>query len=118
MTMKVALYARIATQCPEKKGPLASQIEALRSRAREQRYEIAEDYLCCDNGCSGTLLARPQLDRLRRGAQAGAFDAVLIRSPDRLSRNGDHLITIIEEFERWGTPVLFLQQPLPEAIRA
>jgi len=117
--MKVALYARVAAQCQEKKGPMASQIEALRTHAREQRYEIAEDYLCCDNGVSGTLLARPQFDRLRRGARAGVFDAVLVRSPDRLSRNCAHLFVILEEFERLGTPVLFLEQPLlddPNAV--
>ena len=104
--MKVALYARVAAQCQEKNGPIASQINALRTHAKEQRYEIAEDYLCCDDGYSGMLLARPQLDRLRSGARAGAFDAILVRSCDRLSRNCAHLFDILDEFERLRTPVL------------
>ncbi len=109
--MKVALYARVSTQRQEKQGTIASQLEALRSHAIEHKYEVAENYVCSDNGYSGTLLARPELDRLRDGAQAGAFDAVLVLSPDRLSRKYAYLILILEEFERFGTPVIFLEQP-------
>ncbi len=109
--MKVALYARVSTQRQEKKGTIASQLEALHTYAQQQKYEVAEDYVCCDDGYSGTLLARPELDRLRDGAQAGAFDAILILSPDRLSRKYAYLILILEEFERFATPVIFLEQP-------
>jgi site-specific DNA recombinase len=109
--MKVALYARVSTQRQEKQGTIASQLEALRSHAIEHKFEVAENYVCSDDGYSGTLLARPELDRLRDGAQAGAFDAVLVLSPDRLSRKYAYLILILEEFERFGTPVIFLEQP-------
>ncbi len=109
--MKVALYARVSTKRQEKAGTIASQIEALRNHATEQKYEIAEDYICRDDGYSGTLLARPELDRLRDGAQAGAFDAVLVLAADRLSRKYAYLILILEEFERFGAPVIFLEQP-------
>ena len=109
--MNVALYARVSTQRQEKRGTIASQLEALRSHAKEHEYEIMEDYVCCDDGYSGALLARPELDRLRDGAQAGAFDAILVLSPDRLSRKYAYLILILEEFERFGTPVIFLEQP-------
>jgi len=109
--VKVALYARVSTRRQEKKGTIASQIEALRNHAAEQNYEVAEDYVCRDDGYSGTLLARPELDRLRDGAQAGAFDAVLVLAADRLSQKYAYLILILEEFERFGTPVIFLEQP-------
>jgi len=116
--MRVALYARVAAQCQASKGLLASQLEELRSHAKERRYVIAEDYLCCDDGWSGLSWSRPQLDRLRSGARAGVFDAVLVRSADRLSRNRDQLFLILEEFGRWGTAVLFLEQPLPDGPQA
>ena len=109
--MKVALYARVSSQRQEKRGTIASQLEALRNHAKEHEYEIMEEYVCCDDGYSGTLLARPELDRLRDGAQAGAFDAILVLAPDRLSRKYAYLILILEEFERFGTPVIFLEQP-------
>jgi site-specific DNA recombinase len=109
--MKVALYARVSSRRQERQGTIASQLDALRSYAKEHKYKVADDYVCCDDGYSGTLLARPQLDRLRDGAQASAFDAILVLSPDRLSRKYAYLILILEEFERFGTPVIFLEQP-------
>jgi site-specific DNA recombinase len=36
---------------------------------------------------------------------------VLVHSPDRLSRKYAYLILILEELERWGVEVLFLEQP-------
>ena len=112
--MRVALYARVSSKVQEKKGTIASQIEALRNYATEHQFELDESYVCTDDGYSGALLARPALDRLRDGAQAGAFDAILVQSPDRLSRKYAYLILILEEFERFGTSVIFLEQPPPE----
>jgi site-specific DNA recombinase len=112
MIMKGALYARVSTQRQEKRGTIASQVDALRSYAKEHEHEIMDEYVCCDDGYSGAILARPELDRLRDGAQAGAFDAILVLSPDRLSRKYAYLILILEEFERFGTAVIFLEQPL------
>ncbi|CAN5496443.1 recombinase family protein [soil metagenome] len=108
--MQVALYARVSSEAQEKRGTIASQVEALRHYAREHQYEIVENYVCQDNGYSGAMLARPELDRLRDGAQAGSFDAILVLAPDRLSRKYAYLILILEEFERFGTPVIFLEQ--------
>ena len=109
--MNVALYARVSTKNQEKHGTIASQLEALRAYAKRQGVEVAEDYVCRDEGYSGVLLARPGLDRLRDGAQAGAFDAIVVLSPDRLSRKYAYLILILEEFERFGVPITFLEQP-------
>ena len=66
--MKVALYARVSTARQKKRETIASQVEALRSYARENNYEVDEEYICCDDGYSGALLARPALDRLREPA--------------------------------------------------
>jgi site-specific DNA recombinase len=112
--MKVALYARVSSKLQEKKGTIASQIEALRRHAREKRYTIAKEFVCLDDGFSGATLDRPGLDRLRDGAAGGQFDAVLVHSPDRLSRKYAYLILILEEFERLGVEVLFLEQPPPD----
>ncbi len=109
--MTVALYARVSTKNQEKQGTIGSQIEVLRDYAKAQGVEIIEDYVCKDEGYSGALLARPGLDRLRDGAQAGAFDGILVVTPDRLSRKYAYLILILEEFERYGVTVTFLEQP-------
>ncbi len=112
--MKVALYARVSTSNQEKRGTIESQISALRKYAVDNGYTVAEEYICKDDGYSGALLVRPQLDRLRDGAQAGNFAAVLVLSPDRLSRKYAYLILILEEFERFATRVIFLDNTMPD----
>ncbi len=113
--MKVALYARVATQDPDEQKGIVSQIEALRAHASKQRHEVVEDYVCCDAGYSGASLNRPGLIRLRRGVQAKAFDAVLILSLEHLSRSCADLIHIFVEFERCRSPIVFVQ-PLPQSF--
>ncbi len=110
--MKVALYARVATQDPDEQEGIVLQIEALRAHANKQRHEVAEDYVCCDAGYSGVSLDRPGLIQLRRGVQAKAFDAVLILSPDRLSRSCADFIHILEEFKRSAMHIMFVKQDL------
>ena len=113
--MKVALYARVATQDPDEQKGIVLQIEALRAHATEQRHEVVEDYVCCDAGYSGTSLDRPGLVRLRHGMRTKAFDAVLILSPERLSRSCADFIHILEGFGRCGSPIMFVQ-PRPQGL--
>ena len=110
--VRVALYARVSDP-KENRGTIESQIELLQAHAREKGYEVAAAYVCRDR-YTGTELARPELDRLRDGAQVGAFDAVLVHDPDRLSRKYAYQILILEEFERLGIPMIFLEQPPPD----
>ena len=46
--------------------------------------------------------------------QAGAFDAVLVYDPDRLSRKYVYQFLIMEELERLGVQMIFLKQPPPD----
>jgi site-specific DNA recombinase len=109
--MKAALYARVSTRQQQAQRTIDSQIALLRQYATQTGYAVEEAYVCCDEGFSGATLARPGLDRLRDGAQAGQFDIVLVLCPDRLSRKYAYLILIQEELERLGVPVRFLEQP-------
>jgi site-specific DNA recombinase len=112
--MRVALYTRVSSKTQEKAGTIASQIAALRSHASKAGDTVCEEFVCRDEGVSGATLDRRGLDRLRDGAEAGLFDAVLVLSPDRLSRKYAYLILIVEEFERLGVPIVFLEQPPAE----
>ena len=109
--MKVALYARVSTKVQEKKQTIASQVAALRQFASTRGDTVAEESVFLDEGVSGATLARRGLDRLRDAAEAGHFDAVVVLSPDRLSRKYAYLILVLEEFERLGVPILFLETP-------
>jgi len=106
--MKIAIYARVSSETQAKEGTINSQIEALRKYAKTNNLEIA--FECIDNGHTGTELIRPGLDHLRDLAQEGQIEAILILSPDRLSRKQAHLLILLEEFKKRNVQILFTSQ--------
>lgn len=64
-----------------------------------------------DQGISGAKLARPALDRLRDLATEGVFVVVLCLSPDRLARQYAHQWVLLDELQRVGVSVIFINQP-------
>lgn len=80
-----AIYARVSTERQEKEQTVESQLDALHRAASEGGYEVAPSHVFVDERRSGAHLDRPGLDRLRDLASEGAFEAVLIASPDRLA---------------------------------
>jgi site-specific DNA recombinase len=109
--MRVALYARVSTERQEERGTVGSQLELLRAAARTDDHDVVAEFV--DDGYSGARLDRPALDRLRDAAEAGALDAVLCLCPDRLARAYAYQVLILEELERFGVPVHFLDGPAP-----
>lgn len=104
-----ALYARVSTEKQEKQETVSSQLEALRQYAADKGFQIFNEYI--DEGYSGELIDRPALDRLRDDAKNKLFNAVLIHSPDRLSRKFHYLIIVQEELKKYGINIVFLNRP-------
>jgi site-specific DNA recombinase len=111
--IRVALYARVSSEQQEQRGTVASQVAAVRAYARAHQFAVCEDYVCVDDGYSGARLDRPGLDRLRDGAALRAFDAVVVRCPDRLARRYAYQVLLVEELSRWDIPVHFCENPPP-----
>jgi len=109
--VRIALYARVSTDAQQAAGTVASQLELLRAAASRGGDEVVAEFV--DDGYSGARLDRPALDRLRDAAEAGALDAVLCLCPDRLARVYAYQVLILEELERFGVPVRFLDGPAP-----
>ena len=103
------IYARVSTEQQEKERTIESQIADLEAYCRANHILIAERYI--DDGYSGALLPRPELDRLRDDAQQKRFETVVIHSVDRLSRNHIHAGIVKEELEKHGAEILFLNAP-------
>ncbi|SNQ59687.1 hypothetical protein MNV_1270017 [Candidatus Methanoperedens nitroreducens] len=57
-------------------------------------------------------MERPGLDALRDGAADGEFQKVIIYSPDRLARSYAYQVIVIEELNKYGCDVIFLQRPI------
>lgn len=73
---------------------------------------VADRHVFRDDGYSGASLRRPGLDRLRDAVAAGEVDRVLLTAPDRLARNYVHQALLLEELERAGCQVAFLDRPM------
>ena len=107
--MKVALYARVSTERQQERGTISSQLDAVRAAADADGHEVVEEFI--DDGYSGSRLDRPALDRLRDAAEAGVLDGVICLAADRLARVYAYQVLIIEELQRFGVSVRFLEGP-------
>jgi site-specific DNA recombinase len=106
-----AIYARVSSEQQKEENTIASQTAALVDFARKQGYSVPDDWVIEDEGFSGASLLRPGLERLRDLAAEGYIQAVLIHSPDRLSRKYAYQVLLTEEFARHGVETIFLKAP-------
>jgi site-specific DNA recombinase len=110
--LRVALYARVSGEQQAKEDTIASQLEAVTQRIASDGLECDPELRFVDDGYSGSLLARPGLERLRDQAAAGAIDRLYMLDPDRLSRKYAYQVLILEELARCGVEVVFLRNPV------
>jgi site-specific DNA recombinase len=106
-----AIYARVSSVQQKEENTIASQTAALIEFAREQGFGVPDEWVIEDAGFSGASLLRPGLERLRDLAAEGRIQAVLIHSPDRLSRRYAYQVLLIEELARHGVETIFIKAP-------
>jgi site-specific DNA recombinase len=107
--LKAALYARVSTEEQREGQTIDSQVAEIEHFAKDKGWLILGVYK--DEGWSGSLLARPELDRLRDDASRGLFDVVIINDVDRLARDVSHLGIVKRDLERHGVQVIFRKLP-------
>jgi site-specific DNA recombinase len=110
--MRVAIYLRVSTQKQAEAHTIEQQRERLTTYAAQQGWAVSSENFFRDEGYSGARLQRPGLDHLRDRVAAAAFDRILITAPDRLARNYVHQLLLLEELERFGCKVEFLDRPM------
>jgi site-specific DNA recombinase len=110
--MTVAVYVRVSTQRQAQAQTIEQQLERLRAHLDSQGVELASEAIFRDDGYSGATLNRPGLDRLRDAVRAGEVERLLVTDPDRLARNYVQLMVLLEELERAGCEVAFLDRPM------
>ncbi len=79
--MLAAIYARVSTERQERDQTIESQLFILKHWIEDQGHELLSEHLYTDEGYSGSRLDRP-----RDAASEGAFQLVVVLSPDRLAR--------------------------------
>ena len=108
---RAALYARVSTDKQEREETIESQLDALYQAVKAGAYEVPAGGVFVDEHASGARLDRPALDRWRDLAAEGAFDTVLVWSPDRLARRYAYQVVLLEELTRCGCEVVFVHHP-------
>ena len=109
---RIALYARVSTERQEQEETIDSQLAQLKVLAAQKGEVVIERDIYLDDGYTGELLARPALDRLRDDARDGLLDLILIHCPDRLARRYAYQVVVIEELEKYGCEVDFVNRTI------
>jgi site-specific DNA recombinase len=110
--LRVAIYARVSGEQQAKEDTIASQLEKLMQRIASDGFECDPELQFVDDGCTGRVLVRPGLERLRDQAAAGAVDRLYVLDPDRFSRKYAYQVLLLEELTNNGVEVVFLCNPL------
>jgi site-specific DNA recombinase len=110
--MRVAAYVRVSTSRQVKLQTIEQQLEMVQKHAQEKGWELPEENIFRDDGYSATTLKRPALDALRDKARLRELEVVVVLSPDRLARNYVHQMVLIEELEKGGCRVEFVERPM------
>jgi site-specific DNA recombinase len=111
-TLNAALYARVSSEQQAEAGTIASQVEALLHRIHADGVTVDDAMRFIDEGYSGATLVRPALERLRDLAFSGAVDRLYVHNPDRLARKYAYQVLLVEELQRCGVELVFLNHEL------
>jgi site-specific DNA recombinase len=111
MNRPAAIYARVSSDRQKENHTIASQTAALIEYAQTNGYTVPPEWVFQDEGYSGAMLVRPGLEALRDLAAEGQIAAVLVYSPDRLSRKYAYQVLLSEELSRCGVELVFLKAP-------
>jgi len=112
--MRIAAYVRVSGHRQVQTQTIEQQLERLQSHSQSQGWPWQDEHVFRDDGYSGASLKRPGLDRLRDQVARAAFDLVLITAPDRLARKYVHQMLLLEELERAGCRVEFVDRPMSQ----
>ena len=112
--MRIAIYVRVSTNRQTQAQTIEQQVERLRRHLDTLGESLSAASIFRDDGFSGANLNRPGLDRLRDRVKGGVVDRVFLTSPDRLARNYVHQMVLIEQWERCGCNVEFLDRPMSQ----
>ena len=107
-----AFYARVSSDQQAQEQTIGSQVAALLERMSADCVVLNEEFKFLDDGVSGTTLTRPALERLRDAAYAGSFQKLYVHSPDRLARKYAYQVLLLDELQRHGVEVVFLNRAI------
>ncbi|MDO4611857.1 MAG: recombinase family protein [Candidatus Saccharibacteria bacterium] len=104
--VRVAAYARVSADKDAAFHSLGSQTDYYEKYvAAHPEWILAEIY--SDNAISGTVIERPEFQRMLRDCRAGKIDPIITKSITRFARNTVALLETIRELKRLQIDVYF-----------
>lgn len=82
---RAAIYLRLSKEDREANNSIDMQREITRNYAKKNNFNIVEEYV--DNGYSGILESRPDLDRLISDITRNKIDMLIVKDMSRLTRD-------------------------------
>ena len=93
----VALYARVSTGRQENEATIESQLDEIKKRIEADGNILPAENIFIDDGWTGEILARPDLDNMRDAAVGHKFSALYAYDRGRISRIFFHQEVVINE---------------------
>ena len=113
--LAAALYACVSSEQQATAHTILSQVADLQQRIAADRLVLLPEQEFMDEGYSGATLLRPALERLRDLIATGTLDRVYVHSPDRLARKYAYQVLLLDEWQRAGVEVVFLNRALSQS---
>jgi len=112
---RAVLYARVSGDDRRNEDRnLTGQLTMCRDYARSRGYEIVTELAEDDRGASGAAFELEQLNRASEMARNGAFDVLVTREIDRLSRNLAKQLIVEAELKRSGVTIEYVLGEYPD----
>lgn len=106
---RAAIYMRVSTAQQEEEQTIGNQkMEIMERIEKDAEVALITDYEYKDEGWSGAIIERPDLDRMRSDAREGKFDVLYVYDRGRLSRKFVHQEIILEELRECGIECMSL----------
>ena len=106
---RVAAYLRVSTTGQEDEETIESQLTEIENRISMDGHILAKDRIYKDDGWTGTLLERPELDRLRQDSRNGEIDILYFYDRGRIARKFAYQAVVLDELEQLGIECISLK---------
>lgn len=108
--MKYAIYARVSTSLEAQDSSFEAQTQDLHKRVEILYPELELYKVYSDHGISGTKLERPDFQQMIADAIDGQFEVIVTKSISRFARNTKILLNTLDELNKAGVKVIFLEE--------
>lgn len=107
---RIAAYCRVSTDRQKEEGTISNQKRLIKEWADENNEKIVDWY--CDDGWSGDVLERPELDRLLDDVDTGKWSSLVFLDRDRVARNVAYQEYIFRELRDKNIELICVNYPM------